>query len=789
MGLTPSRSVLAAVATATSLLLAVPAPSSSQVATATATTLTGVLQPSLVQQLTQVSSTAAVRVLVQAGGSLPAATDAVRAAGLRLESTLDKVGIAVAVGTPLTINRLGATPGVTRVDWADEPMTYFSDTSHLATRAQPVHDGQVDVTGDQVGDAFEGTGFSVAIVDSGVDGTHPMFQQGGASKVKKNIKLVCSDALPLLTGDYSRVDACAVDATAVNDTDTPSAGGHGTHVAGIVGGIRVTDQAGRHLRGAAPGADLVMVSGGATLSIYAGSLGLYWVLQHHADPCGDGSCPPIVAVNNSWGPSGGGAFSATAPQVLLQRQLVAVGVTVVWAAGNDGGDGTANVVNPYSQDPTPGVLSVANYDDAGSGSRDNALDSSSSRGLAGTPSTYPDLAAPGHLITSACRVYLPVCSTGLDTADPDYNTISGTSMAAPHIAGYVALLQQAALSTTGHTLTPGAMEDLLVNTAHEFGSRSWEVDTRNSDSTTGTSYDAGHGLVDVLAALGMLTGQRLDLPVGPQCAPDAVFIDPAGDATGALGQSTPLPNTPGLDVVAGWLNSDPATDDVTFHWKVTDLPDSPGGTEGQGEYFDVNFSLGGGGYYLGATRSATEGESFVLGRFETTRTTLASDLQGSFDPATDEITVTLPAHKVADLVAGAPVLAPGVQISGVSIVARRDLLLLVPDADTATSACAYSVGAEHVQPANTAPVITTASVSGQNKTLKAGQSLTFLGAATDADGDFLTYSWAFGDGTTSSGALVEHVIGSAGSYVATLTVSDGQASVTRTVTYTVKGKR
>ena len=164
---------------------------------------------------------------------------------------------------------------------------------------------------------------------------------------------------------------------------------------------------------------------------------------------------------------------------------------MVWAAGNDGGDGTENVVNPYSQDPTPGVLSVANYDDGDQGSRDNALNSSSSRGLAGDPATYPDLSAPGTNITAACRVYLPVCSTGFDTTDPDYNTISGTSMAAPHIAGYVALLQQAAVAQSGQRLSPGAIEDLLVDTAYQFGSRTYEPDPRNPNSTSGTSFDAG----------------------------------------------------------------------------------------------------------------------------------------------------------------------------------------------------------------------------------------------------------------------------------------------------------
>jgi serine protease AprX len=786
-----SRPLVAAAALA-AVLAAAPA----QAGTPSASLLpsaTSALQPSLVEHLGDVGASTPVRVMVQAGGDITAAKAAARKAGLLPETSLDEVGIAVAVGTPAQVKALGGIAGVTRVDWADETLTPFSETSHEATRAVPVHDGAVDVNADGALDGFDGSGTSVAIVDSGTDGTHPMFaDESGQSRVKKNVKVVCSDALPILAGifvddPYSTADSCTVDATAVNDTDTGSIGGHGTHVTGIAAGGIVTDSAGRELRGGAPGADIVAVSTGATVSVYGGTLGMYWVLQHHDDPCGNGSCAPIVAVNNSWGPSGGGTFDADAPQVLVQRALVEQGVTVVWAAGNDGGNGSETVTNPYSTDPTPGVLSVANYDDANTGSRDNALDASSSRGEAGTVSTYPDLAAPGTDITSACRPYLPICATGLDTADPDYNTITGTSMAAPHIAGYVAVLQEIALAQSGQRLSPAAVEDLLLDTAHQFGERSYETDTRNPDSTTGTSFDAGHGLVDLLAAVERLTGQTAAAPGGESCPVDGRFTDPEGDANAVLGAGTPTPSANGLDVTEGWLSTDPATGDVTFHWTVADLAETPGGLEGTGEYFDVNFSRGGGGYYLGATRTVEDGQTFVLGTFETTRTTLATGLPGSFDPATDQVTVTLPAQLWADLVAQDKV-QEGNEVSGVSIVARRSLVLLVPDADTATSGCSYTIGAEHVEPANTAPEVTSTSFTSAKGQPKTGSPLTFASSATDADGDTLTYSWDFGDGTTGTGALVEHAYAGSGTYTAVVTVTDGVDSATGTVTVTVKGK-
>jgi serine protease AprX len=159
--------------------------------------------------------------------------------------------------------------------------------------------------------------------------------------------------------------------------------------------------------------------------------------------------------------------------------------------------------------PLPGTLMVANYDDGGVGSRDNALNPSSSRGDADKPLTFPDLSAPGTRITAACRPYLAVCSTGGDFVHGPgpgdigtFNTISGTSMAAPYVAGVVAQLLEA-----DPTLTPAGVEDLLEDTAHKYTSgAAYEPDPTNPDGTS--SFDKGHGLVDVLAALAALN----DLP-------------------------------------------------------------------------------------------------------------------------------------------------------------------------------------------------------------------------------------------------------------------------------------
>ncbi len=339
---------------------------------------------------------------------------------------------------------------------------------------------------------------SVAIIDSGVDPTHPYFKEAdGSSAVVANLKALCE---PL-------TETCSVQRVpAIVDTDTISAGGHGTHVNGIVAGRPTTLSDGSKLQGAAPEAKLVSISTGAGIVILGADSALNWVLENHAAPCGAGvpasTCPPIKVTNNSYGPTGGGAFDPESATVKLQRALAAQGVVTVWAAGNDGGDGSASLTNPPGQDPTGGILSVASFNDQDTGTRDGTVSDYSSRGLSSDASTWPDISAPGENITSSCRLYLAICSTGLDPRNGPgpldigtFNTISGTSMAAPHIAGIVAQLFQAKPSAT-----PADIERALKVSAYKYtdgaGYQSGPLGT--------TSYDKGYGLVDVVAAVAAL---------------------------------------------------------------------------------------------------------------------------------------------------------------------------------------------------------------------------------------------------------------------------------------------
>lgn len=441
----------------------------------------------LVAASTPVAATSAMAALPTStvyvhGADIAAAEQAVEAAGLQKITSFRKIGVVAARGDSARISSARAKAGVTRVE-VQKPIKFLGSTSHTATRGLDARNSL----------GLTGAGVSVAVIDSGVDPTHPSFSGG---KIVRNLKSLCLDG--------AASSSCIVPVPNVVDTDTTSLGGHGTHVTGIAIGNDVQTTGGPVIRGAAPGAKGVVISTGAAILILGADAALNWVLENHRAPCGAGvpasTCPPIKVINNSYGPSGGGAFDPESVTVKLQRQLVAEGVVVVWANGNDGGDGSANLSNPPGTDPTPGVISVASYNDQETGTRDGALSSFSSRGLATNSATWPDISAPGENITSSCRLYLPICATGLAPQNGPglldigtFNTISGTSMAAPHIAGIVAQLFQAKPSAT-----PADIERALKSTAYKYGSGYQPAGPYTS------SFDKGTGLVDVVAAVNVL---------------------------------------------------------------------------------------------------------------------------------------------------------------------------------------------------------------------------------------------------------------------------------------------
>ena len=595
------------------------------------------------------------------------ASRAARAVGLDVLERWEKVGVAVASGSAEAIRRLSADPSVTYIE-PDRPVEMLLDTAHIATRAQEAREPAAGLL-EPEGFPYDGTGVTIAIPDSGIDATHPMFVQDGTSKVVRNLRHACLESAPCSAW--------------VEADDNDAADGHGTAVASVAAGYERVSARGRTVRGVAPGAKLVGL-GSEGVYLYGHLSGFNWVLENHADPCGDGTCPPIRVMSYS----GGSADSVTAAQ--LVEALVSEGITVTVAVGNDGGDGSQDNVSPLVHTTTPGVIGVANYEDNDIGSRDYGLDPSSGRGLRTDPSSYPDLAAPGTWITLACRATQRRCQPGLE-ADPDYSILTGTSLSAPYVAGVVALLVEA-----NPALTPADIEDLLEDTAYQFGTADYVSDPTNPNHTT--SFDRGHGLVDVTAAL----AAALERPAPYWSCGTGDIVDPEGDAT-ALAEETGLspPSADGLDITRAWVSTDPTTGALTFAVRLADLGELPPAAA-VGEYLRFYFTYAGAPYEVHMQRLGGAAEASVRFHLQTAgsaidRVIVADDLAGSFDHVADVVRAVVPASAFNDWNPAVPVVVDGDLLTGLQVTSNRPHgnrpagpAFLI--ADTAKGACPHIVG-------------------------------------------------------------------------------------------------
>ncbi|MGB2991883.1 MAG: S8 family serine peptidase [Paenisporosarcina sp.] len=358
---------------------------------------------------------------------------------------------AIAVtATKDVMNKLATYPEVAKI--------LPNETRQLITPIQPkakksdnntstVEWGVERVGAPQVWDmGIDGSGIVVASIDTGVQWDHPalMGKYRGYNPAKPNQP----DHL------LNWFDAVGGVETPYDDLK------HGTHTVGTMVG---SEPDGSNQIGVAPGAKWIAVKafsdrGGNDVDLLeAGE----WIL---APKDAEGNPHPELApdvVNNSWG-GGPGLDEWYRPMVQNWR---AANIFPVFAAGNNGSAGEGWVSTPANY---PESFAVAATD------HDNALAWFSSRGPGPYDETKPDVSAPGFNIRSSIPTN-------------DYELMSGTSMATPHITGVVALLKQANAS-----LTIDQIEEILFDTA---------IPLTDTEFSSSPNYGYGHGFVNVYNAI------------------------------------------------------------------------------------------------------------------------------------------------------------------------------------------------------------------------------------------------------------------------------------------------
>lgn len=288
---------------------------------------------------------------------------------------------------------------------------------------------------------YLGQGIVVGNMDSGVDVNHP-------------------DLAPRWRGGSNSW----FDANGQHPSTPFDAGGHGTRTMSVmVGGDANLE--GKAI-GMAPGAKWIAAkvwddAGNADNSDF--TLAFQWFLDPDGDPSTD-DAPDVL--NNSWGFELESGLCNSLFQTEIQV-LRAAGIAVVFSAGNRGALGPASSVSPangpesFAVGAVDETLSIAAFSSRGPSACDGSI--------------FPELVAPGDGILTA-----DLSNGGNPTVS--FPPVSGTSYAAPHVSGAMALL----LSAFPEAGVPH-LEAALIKTARSLG-------------PGGADNDTGNGLIDVVAA-------------------------------------------------------------------------------------------------------------------------------------------------------------------------------------------------------------------------------------------------------------------------------------------------
>ncbi|HPC11827.1 MAG TPA: S8 family serine peptidase, partial [candidate division Zixibacteria bacterium] len=289
--------------------------------------------------------------------------------------------------------------------------------------------------------------------------------------------------VPLSAAWFSKVAPTSLPADAV---------GHGTHTMGIMVGSDGADTI-----GVAPDAEWItagVIDQGRPLSTTIADIleAFQWALNPDGDTMTTDDVPDVIL--NSWGIPKGLFTPCDRTFAAAIENVEAAGVVTVFAAGNEGPNAMT------LRNPADMVLSPLSAFAVGAVDANNAVASFSSRGPASCDqvSVKPELVAPGVSIRSSYK-------------DGGYKVLTGTSMAAPFVAGLVALVRQ-----YNPNVSAADIKSAFIAAARDLG-------------PLGEDNSYGYGIVDAARLL-----QYIPDPVAPDFSISRVAV--SGDGLAVPGE-------------------------------------------------------------------------------------------------------------------------------------------------------------------------------------------------------------------------------------------------------------
>ncbi|MGB6385881.1 MAG: S8 family peptidase [Terriglobales bacterium] len=418
----------------------------------------------------------------------------------------------------------------------DPNVAYVTPDRQLSMTANPATEEfatavEANVAAAQYG--FDGTGVGVAVIDSGIAAHPDLNNASGTSRV------VYSQSFVLL------------------DSTTSDKFGHGTHVAGLVGGSGASSGTANGYAatyaGMAPNVNLINLrvldqNGLGTDSQVIAAIEEAITLKNTYN---------IRVINMSLGRPVFESYTLDPVDQAVEAAWKA-GIVVVAAAGNNGRFGLTNgfgTIGVPANDPAVITVGATMTEDTATRVDDKIASYSSKGPTVVDHIVKPDLVAPGN-----AQVSLRAAGSTMDVLYPQYEVtstngtskyfvLSGTSMATPIVSGAVALMLQQTPS-----LTPDQVKARLMKTAWKsFGQYTYSHDSLgNLYNNESDLFTYGAGYLDINAALG-----DTDLATGMALSPTAV-VNSNGSVT--IANTSPDSNFAGSSVVWGatsvvWGNS------------------------------------------------------------------------------------------------------------------------------------------------------------------------------------------------------------------------------------------